>query len=218
LFASLKPAALSILRPLTGALIRGHVHPNTLTFLGLSISCAAAAAFATGSLVWAASLVLVSGLFDMLDGAVARESRRVSRYGAFLDSSIDRYAEIVLFAGILWRFREEPWTAVATLAAAAGSLMVSYTKARAEGLGGEVSGGLMQRPERVVLLALGAYFGEHGLRVVMWILAILTNVTSVQRMFLASGSLASEEPESDRERSPERSMDSRDVEAAPPPV
>lgn len=184
-----KPATLSLLRPLTRTLIRGGIHPNALTGAGLVVSCATAWVYARGQLGWAATLLLLAGLFDVLDGAVARESGRVSRYGAFLDSSVDRYAEIVVFLGILLRFVGDAGTQIAVVLAVAGSLMVSYTKARSEGLGQEIRGGLLQRPERIVLLALGTYFGEVSLQVVLWLLAIFTNVTSVQRMVLVGAAM-----------------------------
>lgn len=184
----IKPATISLLRPVTRSLIESRIHPNTLTWVGLGVSIAAGWIYAKGSLGWAAAALLLAGLFDLLDGAVARESGRVSRYGAFLDSTLDRYAEIAVFLGILVRFGGEAITQIAVVLAVAGSLMVSYTKARAEGLGQQVSGGLLQRPERIVLLALGSFFADPGLRFVLWILAVFTNVTSVQRMVLvASG-------------------------------
>jgi CDP-diacylglycerol--glycerol-3-phosphate 3-phosphatidyltransferase len=143
---NLKPAVLTILKPVTAALIRARIHPNSLTLAGLTVSVASAWGFAHGPLALGATLLLVAGVFDLLDGAVARDGQRMSPYGAFLDSSVDRYAEIVVFLGILWRFEGELWTQLAALIAICGSLMVSYTKARAEGLGQEVSGGLLQRP------------------------------------------------------------------------
>ena len=186
---AVKPQALSVLRPLTGLLVRAGVGPNLLTFLGFIVSCLAGVLYAVGPLGWAAATFLFAGLFDLLDGAVAREAKRASRFGAFLDSNVDRFAEIVVFVGILWRFQGEPVTLVAVLLAITGSLMVSYTKARAEGLGEGVSGGLLQRPERIVLLVLGSFFGETGLRVTVWILAGLTNATSVQRMVLVAAAM-----------------------------
>jgi CDP-diacylglycerol--glycerol-3-phosphate 3-phosphatidyltransferase len=190
----IKPATIAVLRPATRALIRSGIHPNTLTFAGLFVSVVAAWVYARGSLAWAGTVLLVAGLFDLLDGAVARESGRVSRYGAFLDSSIDRYAEIAVFLGILVRFGGDAFTQIAVLLAVAGSLMVSYTKARAEGLGQQVSGGLLQRPERVVLLALGSFFGADFLRLMLWLMAVLTNLTTVQRMVLVAGAMRSRTP------------------------
>jgi CDP-diacylglycerol--glycerol-3-phosphate 3-phosphatidyltransferase len=215
---SLKEAVNRALHPLIAALIRRRIHPNTLTATGLAFSCAAAWAFAQGALAWAATLVLVAGLFDVLDGAVARESSRTSRFGAFLDSNIDRYAEILVFLGILWHLSGEPWTQLAALVAITGSLMVSYTKARAEGLGHDVTRGLLQRPERIILLAIGSYAGEAGLRVIVWLLAIFTNLTSVQRMVLVAVSMHDVEKDDRPEGSTERPVESGDIEAAPPPA
>jgi CDP-diacylglycerol--glycerol-3-phosphate 3-phosphatidyltransferase len=187
---ALKPRVLSLLGPLTRLLVRAGIGPNTLTFVGFTVSCLAGVLYAVGPLHWAALTFLLAGLFDILDGAVAREGNRASRFGAFLDSNVDRFAEIVVFVGILWRCQDEPLTLVAVLLAITGSLMGSYTKARAEGLGEGVDGGLLQRPERIVLLALGSFFGEIGLRVTIWVLAGLTNATSVQRMVLVATSMA----------------------------
>lgn len=214
----LKPAVLAILRPVTGALIRSRIHPNTLSYAGLAVSIAAAWMYADGPLLGAALLLLLAGVFDLLDGAVAREGHRMSRFGAFLDSNLDRYAEIVVFVGILWRFQGETVTQVVTVLAITGSLMVSYTKARAEGLGQEVSGGFLQRPERIVLLALGSFFQEGGLKVVLWILAVFTNLTSVQRMVLVAKSMRQEESAPTASERSDVSVEARDIEPAPPPA
>ncbi len=211
----LKPVVLAILRPLTGALIRSGIHPNALSYAGLATSVAAGWMYGVGSLVWAGVLLLLAGIFDLLDGAVAREGHRMSRFGAFLDSNLDRYAEIVVFLGILWRFQGEPMMQVVAVLAITGSLMVSYTKARAEGLGQEVSGGMLQRPERIVLLALGSFFQEGGLRVVLWILAVFTNLTSVQRMILVARSMAREESSG---KSSDAPLEAREMEAESPSV
>ncbi len=96
-----KPAALAVLRPLTGVLIRSGIHPNTLSYAGLAVSLLAAWVYGVGPLGWAALLLLVAGVFDLLDGAVAREGRRMSRFGAFLDSTMDRVSEIIVFLGLL---------------------------------------------------------------------------------------------------------------------
>jgi CDP-diacylglycerol--glycerol-3-phosphate 3-phosphatidyltransferase len=213
---SLKPTVLAILRPLTATLIRSGIHPNALTVIGLMISCVAGWIYGVGTLGWAATILLLAGLFDLLDGAVAREGSRMSRYGAFLDSNVDRYAEIVVFVGILWRFRGDELTQVASLLAITGSLMVSYTKARAEGLGHQVTGGLLQRPERVILLALGTYLGVGGLKTVLWVLAVLTNLTSVQRMILVAGSMAGEEETSEPDANECVPVEPTEIEAAPP--
>ena len=212
----LKPAVLSILRPITTALIRGGVHPNLLSYLGLAASVLAGWVFAGGSLALAALIMLTAGVFDLLDGAVAREGNRMSRYGAFLDSNLDRYAEIFVFLGIIWRFQDESLTQIIAMLGITGSLMVSYTKARAEGLGEEVSGGMLQRPERIVLLALGSFFGEGGLRLVLWILALFTNFTSIQRMRLVAKSMKAKEQRHERPDSHDVPVDSGEPKPAPP--
>jgi len=211
----LKASVLAVLRPVTTALIRSGIHPNSLTFAGFVVSAGAAWFYATRSLPGAALLVLVAGVFDLLDGAVAREGARTSRYGAFLDSNVDRYAEIVVFVGILWRFQGDVGAQLGTAIALGGSLMVSYSKARAEGLGEEVRGGLLQRPERIVLLALGSFFGEAGLRAAIWILALLTNLTSVQRMVLVARSMKRRES-APRGARPGAAVDSGEVGTAGP--
>ncbi len=211
----LKPTVLAIMRPLTTALIRSGIHPNALTGIGLGISILAGWIYGIGALGWAATILLLAGLFDMLDGAVAREGQRTSRFGAFLDSNVDRYAEIVVFVGIVWRFRGDEITQVVALLAITGSLMVSYTKARAEGLGHEVSGGLLQRPERIIMLALGTYFGVVGLKIVLWILAILTNITSIQRMVLVAGQMAEQEQGDENDKT-DGVVESTEIEVAPP--
>lgn len=210
-----KPAVLRILRPITGALIRSGIHPNTLSYAGLAVSLAAGWLYGEGPLGWAAFLLLLAGVFDLLDGAVAREGHRMSRFGAFLDSNLDRYAEIAVFLGIVWRFQGETLTQVVAVLGITGSLMVSYTKARAEGLGQEVSGGMLQRPERIVLLALGSFFLEGGLRVVLWVLAVFTNLTSVQRMVLVARSMAREEA-SEAPDDGDVKVEAREIEPAPP--
>jgi CDP-diacylglycerol--glycerol-3-phosphate 3-phosphatidyltransferase len=138
----------------------------------------------------------------------------MSRFGAFLDSNLDRYAEIVVFLGILWRFQGEPMIQLVSVLGITGSLMVSYTKARAEGLGQAVSGGMLQRPERIVLLALGSFFHEGGLRIVLWILAVFTNLTSVQRMILVARSMGREEAPG----SPDTTLEAREIEAESPSI
>jgi CDP-diacylglycerol--glycerol-3-phosphate 3-phosphatidyltransferase len=220
LFAkNLKPRALAIIRPLTNAFIRSGIHPNALTMVGLLVSCWAAWIYADGSLVWAGAVLMLAGLFDVLDGAVAREGHRITKFGAFLDSNIDRYAEIVVFLGILVRFTESPWTQLAAFLTITGSLMVSYSRARAEGLGESVSGGLLQRPERVLLLVLGSLAGEAGLRTVLWIMAGLTHGTTLQRILgvrmslRGSGGHSRAEEEDPGEQPP---MEAREAGALPP--
>lgn len=170
------------------------VSPNMLTALGLLLSAAAAAVIASGQLVAGGLLVLLAGIFDMFDGAMARVSNRATTFGAFFDSTLDRYSESIILLGlliyvtrqtefhtILWPFAgEQFWMIIFIFTAMVGSLMVSYTKARAEGLGLECKTGLLVRPERVVVLAAGLLFGVSIWAMVL--LAVLANVTAVERI------------------------------------
>lgn len=188
MISQLKGWVNGILRPLARLLIRVGFRPDWLTFLGLLVSLVATAAFATGRLLWGALLIGLGGVCDILDGQVAREGRSESKFGALLDSTTDRYSEIFLYFGIgayLVRQDEWPgkWLAVTVLFfALAGSLMVSYVRARAEGLGEDCKVGFMQRPERLVGLAVGSLFGHEGLVFVLVVLAVTTNYTVLERL------------------------------------
>jgi CDP-diacylglycerol---glycerol-3-phosphate 3-phosphatidyltransferase len=177
-------------RPLAGL----GVTPNTLTVLGLLISILTAVIIAQGLFLAGGLLVLFAGIFDMFDGALARARNASTTFGAFFDSTLDRYSESIILFGLLfyalqkpvmqdryWPFRyEQSWMISLVFIAAVGSLMVSYARARAEGLGLECKTGLLARPERVVILALGLLTGA-----VIWalvILAIFSNVTAIERI------------------------------------
>lgn len=171
---SVKDAARNAIGPLADALAGFGVTPNHLTLAGLTISTLAGITVARGAFTAAGILLLLGSLCDMLDGAVARRTQRSGPMGAFLDSTLDRLSEIVFFGGVMIYFADwENSIFFAGLAffAAAGSLMVSYTRARAEGLGIECNVGWMERPERLVLLILACFFGATGLR---WALILLT--------------------------------------------
>ena len=129
--------------------------------------------------------MLVAGVFDLLDGQVARKGKTETRFGALLDSTVDRYSEIVIWFGIAVSFirADDLWTSSAVFFALAGSLMVSYVRARIEGLGGECKVGFMQRPERVIAIGVGALVGEVGLSVAVWAIAVLANFTAMERVF-----------------------------------
>src|SRR5581483_1511959 len=137
-----------------------RIHPNVLTFIGLVINVVAAYLFAAGNFRAAGLVVIGAGLFDMVDGRVARETNRVTRFGGFFDSVLDRYSDLGLLIGLLvWYgsinlFGYVVLTAVAMM----GSVMVSYTRARAENTIPQCKVGFMERPERVVLLIIGALF------------------------------------------------------------
>ncbi len=165
-----------LIRPLA----RLGVTPNTLTVIGLLLSIVTAVVIAQGSLFAGGLLVLFAGIFDMFDGAMARVRNIASTFGAFFDSTLDRYSGPGLHDAI-WPFAyEQLWMITAIYIAVVGSLMVSYTKARAEGLGLECKTGLLARPERVIILALGLLSGLGIWAVTL--LAIFSQITAVERI------------------------------------
>ena len=170
------------LNPLVAALARTGMTPNALTWLGFGMSAGAGALAAVGALPLAGWLSLLAGSLDMLDGALARATNQASRFGALLDSTLDRYNEIVLLGGVaLWAAsRNALDELILAFAALGGSLMVSYIKARAEGLGFSCDVGILTRPERVLILGLGLLTGFVLLALA--IIAVLANATAVQRL------------------------------------
>ena len=172
------------LRPLSHLFIRLGLAPDWLTLAGLVMNLGATAAFATGKLSWGGIIMLLAGLCDILDGQVAREGRRETKFGALLDSTTDRYSEIFLYFGIgAYLIHHEEWVASGILFfALSGSLMVSYVRARAEGLGEDCKVGFMQRPERIIALASGGLVGHDGLVFVLVVLALTTNYTVIERL------------------------------------
>jgi len=164
------------------------IPPTAITFLGLILSAFAGWGIATGHFLRAGVLLVLAGLCDMIDGETARVGNKASDVGAFLDSTVDRYSETVVLLGALFHYTArthgspEIGTVLAVFAALAGSYLVSYTRARAEGIGVSCEGGLTERPERMVILILGALFGEGAFRGAIWALAILANFTAVQRI------------------------------------
>ena len=158
-----------------------NVDPNVLTFIGLGINILATILFARGLFFWAGLVMLFGGIFDMLDGAVARVSKRVTRFGGFLDSVIDRYSDMLMLFGLLiWYAKVERLFYVGlTGMAIIGSVMISYTRARAESLIPQCKVGFLERAERVVLLIIAAL--TDRMAVALWILAILTNWTAIHR-------------------------------------
>jgi CDP-diacylglycerol--glycerol-3-phosphate 3-phosphatidyltransferase len=158
------------------------IHPNVLTFLGLLINVGAAWLLAVGQFRWAGAVIIGAGLFDMVDGRVARETNRVTRFGGFFDSVLDRYSDLGLLIGLLvWygsigRFSYVVLTAVAMIAC----VMVSYVRARAENSIPMCKVGFMERPERVVLVIIGALFDRMA--PALWVIAVLGNLTVIHRM------------------------------------
>src|ERR1043166_5377051 len=158
------------------------IHPNVLTFLGLVINIWAACLFAQGKFRWAGLVVIGAGLFDMVDGRVARATSQVTRFGGFFDSVIDRYSDLALFMGLLVYYASinRFFYIVLTAVVMAGSVMISYTRARAENIIPMCKVGFMERPERVVLLIIGALFDRMA--PVLWVIAVLSNLTVAHRM------------------------------------
>src|SRR6202795_3098554 len=159
-----------------------RIHPNVLTFLGLVINIVAAFLFAAGSFRAAGLVVIGAGLFDMVDGRVARETNRVTRFGGFFDSVLDRYSDLALLMWLLVWYGSinRPFYVVLTALVMAASVMISYTRARAENSIPKCKVGFMERPERVVLLIIGAL--ADRMAPVLWVIAVLGNLTVVHRM------------------------------------
>lgn len=175
-----------IVRPLAAL----GLTPNTATLLGLLLNGTAAWVLAIGHLRFGGVLVLFAGLFDLVDGALARVRNRKTVFGAFFDSTLDRYSEGIVLLGLIFfalsylHAPQRTWVIALAYVAGLGSLMVSYARARAEGLGLEMKSGLMARPERVLLLSAGLIIG--GVAWLPWtllILALTSVATSLQRIF-----------------------------------
>jgi CDP-diacylglycerol--glycerol-3-phosphate 3-phosphatidyltransferase len=171
-----------VLQPIARVFARLGFSPNVLTVIGVLLNVGVAAVLAGGSLALGGALLLLAASFDALDGTLARLTGRQSAFGAFFDSTMDRYSEAIVFGGLLVHFLDqgEQGDSVLVYAAIIGSLMVSYARARAEGLGIECRVGLLTRADRMLLLAAGLILGWT--RLVLWLVAILANLTAVQRM------------------------------------
>ena len=159
------------------------IHPNILTILGCLTNLASGIAFAFGHLIWGGVLLLLGGFFDMLDGAVARQESRVTPFGGFLDSVLDRYADQFVLFGILIYFVQLNQTMWVIFCAVAiiGTTVTPYARARAENIIDECRVGILERPERVIVLAAGALFGF--LPYAILIIMVLSNVTVFQRIY-----------------------------------
>jgi len=164
------------------ALALTRIHPNVLTFLGLVINGVAAALLASGRFFAAGLVIIAAGVFDMVDGRVARETNRVTRFGGFFDSVLDRYSDLVLLMGLLVYYASinRYFYVILTAVVMTGSVMVSYTRARAECTIPRCKVGFMERPERVVLFIIGALFNRMA--PVLWVIAVLSNVTVIHRV------------------------------------
>ncbi len=175
-----------LLDPLVSLLVKAGATPIGVTIAGLILSIAGAVAIARGELVAGGVLLIVSGICDTLDGSLARRAGKESVFGAFIDSTIDRVAELAYFGALVVYYASQEgsnrFAVPLVVAALAGSFLTSYTRARAEGLGIDCRVGLLERPERVALLVLGLLLGTTALFVVIACLAVLTLVTTVQRI------------------------------------
>lgn len=171
-----------IIKLIVTGLALSKVHPNVLTFLGLVINIWAAFLFAAGSFRWGAVIVIAAGLFDMVDGRVARETNQVTRFGGFFDSVLDRYSDLGVLVGMLVYYASinRFFYVVLTAIVMTGTVMVSYTRARAENTIPKCKVGFLERPERVVLIIIGGLFNRMAQ--VLWILAIFSNITVLGRM------------------------------------
>jgi CDP-diacylglycerol--glycerol-3-phosphate 3-phosphatidyltransferase len=172
---------------LMSAIGRIPITPNQITVIGVALTFVAAVLVALGYLRWAGVVLIVAGTFDILDGALARSSGRSYPYGAFLDSTLDRYSEGAIYIGLAAYFASTPgplqrWLLLGTVAALAGSFLVSYVRARAQSLGFTCESGVFARPERVVVTVVGLIFGGVVLSGVVFLLAVLTNLTALQRI------------------------------------
>lgn len=158
------------------------IHPNVLTFIGLLINIGAAVLLASGRFRTAGAVIIAAGLFDMVDGRVARETNQVTRFGGFFDSVLDRYSDLALLIGLLVWYGSinRPFYVVLTAVVMMGSVMVSYTRSRAENVIPTCKVGFMERPERVVLLIIGAL--ADRMAPVLWVIAVLSNLTVAHRM------------------------------------
>jgi CDP-diacylglycerol--glycerol-3-phosphate 3-phosphatidyltransferase len=168
------------------AIVRGlalsRIHPNVLTFIGLLINIVAAVLLAWGNFRAAGWVIISAAIFDMVDGRVARETNRVTRFGGFFDSVLDRYSDLGLLMGLLVYYASinRFFYVVLTAVVMTASVMVSYTRARAENTIPTCKVGFMERPERIVLLIIGALFNRMA--PVLWVIAVLGNLTVIHRM------------------------------------
>jgi CDP-diacylglycerol--glycerol-3-phosphate 3-phosphatidyltransferase len=171
-----------IIRLIVHGLALSRINPNVLTFFGLLVNIGAACFLAVGRFRTAGFVIIFAGLFDMVDGRVARATNQVTRFGGFFDSVLDRYSDLALLMGLLVYYGtiNRPFYVVLTAIVMTASVMISYARSRAENIIPTCKVGFLERPERVVLLILGALFDRMA--PVLWVIAVLGNVTVVHRM------------------------------------
>jgi CDP-diacylglycerol--glycerol-3-phosphate 3-phosphatidyltransferase len=182
----LRAFALNLMNNVSSLFINLHISPNTLSLCALLAGAAACIFFSLEKLLWGGISIIICGLFDIIDGQVAESTNRKSLFGAMLDSTSDRYSEFFIYLGLAVHFRNH-WALWVTLFTILGSSMVSYTRARAEGLGIECRIGIMQRAERMVFLSAGALSGvlfkffDPLMIGVLSTIAVASNITAIQR-------------------------------------
>ena len=187
---------LRLITPIVDFFIAHSLNPNWFTTVGFFLSILTAVLFGMGKIPLAGALILLAGTFDIIDGRVARATNRVTKFGALYDSTLDRYAEVMIFFGLAYYYVEHNYLlrSVSVSVAIGGSLMVSYIRARAEGLNFECKVGIMQRPERIVLLGIGSLlvpiftrinpdYALYPLDTAIIVIAILSNFTAIQRLY-----------------------------------
>ena len=221
-----QPFVYKVINPFIDLLVRWKVRPNTITTIGLLINSAATVIFIWGGeygerndhtyIGWAGAVILFGGLFDMIDGRLARVGKMASSFGALYDSVLDRYSEMIMFLGICWYLVAHSYflSSLFAFIALIGSVMVSYTRARAEGLGAKADVGFMQRPERVILIgvsavACGIFSAQVGgdvkissgwlpfpffetitiFTLPIFVMAVLTNITAIRRLMFVKDEL-----------------------------
>jgi len=170
--------------PIVFLLAKAHVTPNALTLLGVLGSAGAAVLLARGQFLAGGIVVLAAGALDVLDGALARATGQVTRFGAVFDSVMDRVSEAAVLFGLLYYYadRDAREESLLIFAALAGSMLVSYIRARGEILGIPIREGLFTRAERVIVIGVGSMIDQ--VRIALWILAVLANLTALQRLYL----------------------------------
>lgn len=171
-----------LLKKIVDGMAATGIHPNLLTVFGLLVTAWAAVLFASGRFRWAAAVVFLAGFFDLADGPVARKQGRVTAFGAFFDSMLDRYSDMILYMGLLVYYATigRFFYVVLTAVAMAGSFMVSYSRARAESLIPSCRVGFMERPERLVLIILGGAFNRMA--PALWVIAVMSTFTVIHRI------------------------------------
>jgi CDP-diacylglycerol--glycerol-3-phosphate 3-phosphatidyltransferase len=194
-YAQIKDKARILLIPVVNLFAKLRIHPSILTLIGFFLNCFVAYLFAYGFFRLAGVVLIFASLFDAIDGAVARKTGSETDFGAFFDSTIDRYSEFAIFLGIFVFYMRfgNPFFVFITLFALFGSGMVSYTRARAEGLGIECSIGLFDRTLRIVVIVIGALLGKFIFGYVLLLLACFTQYTSIQRFIHARKKLKDSE-------------------------